>query len=67
MSEPQPAPVLAPVTAASVPCMWFALCENTTTEAADHPVLGPTPICKRCAAKLGIVPAYDLIATPTHE
>ena len=43
-------------------CEWFALCDNPTSEAADHPVLGPVPICERCAAKLGITPIYDIIS-----
>lgn len=34
------------------PCAWFALCENPATTTEPHPILGPVPICQRCAAKL---------------
>lgn len=34
-----------------VACAWFALCDNTATALEPHPVLGPVPICNRCAAK----------------
>ncbi|OCB43673.1 hypothetical protein A5721_23905 [Mycobacterium vulneris] len=32
-------------------CAWFALCDQTATALEPHPVLGPVPICDRCAAK----------------
>ncbi|WP_165589016.1 hypothetical protein [Mycolicibacterium conceptionense] len=35
-------------------CEWFALCTNETSTAASHPVLGPVPICVRCATKAGM-------------
>jgi hypothetical protein len=35
-----------------VTCSWFLLCENPATMTKPHPVLGPVPICDRCAAKL---------------
>lgn len=35
-------------------CEWFALCTNQTSTAAEHPVLGPVPVCVRCAAKAGM-------------
>ena len=44
----------------TITCQWFARCANPTTEAASHPVLGPVPICPRCAQKLGITPEYDI-------
>ena len=47
-------------TAVVVVCEWFARCTNLTSLAASHPVLGPVPICERCAAKLDIVPDYDI-------
>jgi hypothetical protein len=34
-------------------CAWFALCDNETMTALDHPVLGPTPCCERCARQVG--------------
>jgi hypothetical protein len=33
-------------------CQWFALCDNIATGTLAHPVLGPVPICDRCAAKV---------------
>lgn len=45
---------------ASVTCEWFALCANQTSQAADHPILGPVPICERCATKLGVIPTHDI-------
>lgn len=41
-------------------CQWFARCANATTKAAKHPVLGPVPICDRCAEKLDITPEYEI-------
>ena len=41
-------------------CEWFALCINPTTQATNHPVLGPVPICKRCAEKMGITPELEI-------
>lgn len=35
-------------------CEWFAMCENLTTKAAPHFVLGPVPCCDRCAKQVGI-------------
>jgi hypothetical protein len=36
----------------AVICMWFALCENPTTNGVQHPALGLVPCCDRCASKL---------------
>lgn len=33
-------------------CQWFALCANETDQCIIHPILGPTPCCRRCARKL---------------
>lgn len=41
-------------------CGWFALCGRPTDKAAAHPVLGIVPICSYCAARLGIVPEYQI-------
>lgn len=41
-------------------CQWFARCANVATRAAGHPVLGPVPICDKCADKLGITPEYEI-------
>jgi hypothetical protein len=38
----------------TTPCQWFALCDNDTTFAVDHPALGVTPICTRCATAVDI-------------
>lgn len=35
-----------------VPCGWFALCENTATTTAPHPILGWIPVCQRCAERI---------------
>lgn len=48
----------------TVACEWFARCTNETSQAAGHPVLGPVPICDRCADMLDIVPEYTL--TPAN-
>jgi hypothetical protein len=50
-----------------VTCEWFAMCANETDEAADHPILGPVPICPRCAKKMEITPQYKIINECTVE
>lgn len=32
-------------------CGWFAACDNISTGAMAHPILGDVPICDRCRAK----------------
>ena len=48
---PEPLLVLATPTA----CEWFLLCDNTTTRAAKHPILGQVPVCDRCARHVGLI------------
>jgi hypothetical protein len=40
-------------------CGWYALCLNYAIGTAEHAILGPVPICRRCAEK------HDLTIT-TH-
>lgn len=42
-------------------CEWYALCTNQTTNAVDHPVLGPVPTCDRCAAKHDLTFTHRLL------
>jgi hypothetical protein len=44
----------------TVTCEWFARCANQTSRAAGHPILGPVPICDRCAERMDIEPEYLL-------
>jgi hypothetical protein len=44
----------------TVVCEWFALCTNDTDKASTHPVLGPVPICDRCAKRMGITPDLEI-------
>lgn len=37
-------------------CGYAAACDNTTDEAYEHPVLGPTPICTKHQRFAGIKP-----------
>lgn len=37
-----------------VPCMWFAMCDRTTDLELNHPVLGWTACCDRCAEAVGV-------------
>jgi hypothetical protein len=37
-----------------VPCLWFAMCDQTTDIESNHPVLGWTPICEGCAKVVGL-------------
>lgn len=34
-------------------CEWFALCTNSPVGVVAHPILGETPICQRCADRMG--------------
>ena len=36
-------------------CRWYALCDNETSTALSHPILGLVPCCERCAAKHDVV------------
>ena len=36
-----------------VVCGQFALCDRIADGYVEHPVLGPVPTCRRCAAKSG--------------
>lgn len=45
----------------AVVCEWFALCTRETTQATQHPILGPVPICARCAERMGIVPELAIV------
>ena len=38
-------------------CGWYALCLNYAIGTAEHVILGPVPICRRCAEK------HDLTVT----
>lgn len=48
-----------------VMCEWFAMCANMTSDATAHPIMGPVPICTRCAAKCEITPEFT-ITGPHH-
>lgn len=37
-------------------CAWYALCDREAVGWVDHPVLGPVPVCQRCADKHGMTP-----------
>ena len=37
------------------PCRWFVMCDNDTDIAVQHPVLGLTPVCMRCADVVGML------------
>jgi len=43
-----------------VMCEWFAMCANMTSDAASHPIMGPVPICSRCASKMEITPGFTI-------
>lgn len=34
-----------------ITCSWYAMCANPAVGTTAHPILGPVPICDRCAAK----------------
>lgn len=36
-------------------CEWYALCTNAAVGTTKHPIIGPVPICKRCADKHGLI------------
>jgi hypothetical protein len=35
-------------------CQYFAACQNPTLKAVDNPATGITPVCQRCATRMGI-------------
>ncbi len=43
-------------------CAWFAGCTRPAPWCAEHPVLGPVPICQECADRMGIteLQPYDI-------
>jgi hypothetical protein len=42
--------VKAEIRAANL-CEWYAGCTNQAVGTVTHPVIGPVPICSRCAVK----------------
>jgi hypothetical protein len=42
-------------------CAWFAGCDNISTGAMAHPIIGDVPICDRCRARV------ERAATTGHE
>lgn len=42
-------------------CEWYALCANLAVGTTPHPILGPVPICDRCAQR------HNLPVTLTPE
>lgn len=42
-------------------CAWFAGCDNISTGAMSHPVIGDVPICDRCRERA------ERAATTGHE
>lgn len=42
-------------------CAWFAGCDNISTGAMAHPVIGDVPICDRCRVRA------ERAATTGHE
>lgn len=34
-------------------CVWFAFCDRSADGVRTHPILGPLPICTRCADRVG--------------
>lgn len=41
------------------PCLWFALCEETTDIELKHVVLGWTTCCERCLSVIGHEPPLE--------
>lgn len=40
-------------------CEWFAMCDNRAIGTLPHPVIGPVPICERCANLVGQLDKVD--------
>lgn len=50
-----------------ITCEWFAHCTNSTHHYINHPVLGPTPCCTRCATRLEMTGRLEVIAYATSQ
>lgn len=50
-----------------VPCLWFSNCANLTVTGQEHPVLGLTPCCDRCARVTGSIAYLVDLPAPLEE
>ena len=55
-------------------CKYFAMCDHDAIGTLPNPVLGPVPVCKRCANQVGAVdkiedftPELIIAAAAEHE
>lgn len=49
-----PPPTTPAFIVSGLACGWFATCDHSADAVMDHPVLGPVPICQRCADTIGM-------------
>lgn len=46
--------------AAVLLCAWYARCTRPAVGATPHPILGPVPVCQRCADR------HELVVMPVE-
>lgn len=45
---------MADTTTITIPCQWFAMCDNDAVGVVPHPALDVVPTCRRCADRFDL-------------
>lgn len=51
----QTTPVMTARETGQLMCTWYALCDRPAVGKVNHVILGPVPVCQRCADKHALV------------